>query len=65
MYTYSEYIVSGEAELFTVVCLPDAEGKYPTVIYRTPYVNEEENMSEAYNKGVFVMDYLQSVGLDT
>lgn len=28
---------SNNAELFTVICLPDSQGAYPTVIYRKSY----------------------------
>ena len=43
---YYQYIPANGAELFTVVCLPDACGKYPTVIYRNPYVDSDENANE-------------------
>ena len=34
------------AELFTVICLPRGEGTFPTVIYRSPYVDAAETMRE-------------------
>jgi predicted acyl esterase len=43
--TFYEYLAHNGAELFTVVCLPNAVGKFPTVIYRTPYVDLEESIS--------------------
>lgn len=36
-----------DAQLFTVVLLPGGAEKYPAVIYRTPYVDAEEMMTEA------------------
>ena len=43
---YYEYLSFRDAELFTVVCLPQKTGKFPTVIIRKPYVDEEEALSE-------------------
>ena len=43
---FYKYLPCGDAELFTVICLPDARGQYPTVIYRTPYVDAFENVAE-------------------
>ena len=40
------YISIDNAELFTVVCLPDEKEKFPTVIMRSPYVDGEEFLSE-------------------
>ncbi len=45
--SFFQYVPSNGVELFTVACLPSAEGKYPTVIYRSPYVDAEELLSEA------------------
>ena len=45
-YAFYTYVPCDGAELFTVVCLPDAEGEYPTVIYRNPYMDAEETMGE-------------------
>lgn len=39
--SYSEYLPVDGAELFTVVCLPERTGKFPTVIARNPYVDAE------------------------
>lgn len=44
--TYYEYLEIHGAELFTVISLPDGDGVYPTVIYRTPYVDADEALSE-------------------
>ena len=40
------YIPVDEAELFTVVCLPEGSGKYPTVIYRSPYMDQLRKMTD-------------------
>lgn len=34
------------AELFTGVMLPEETGKFPTILFRCPYVTDEENMTE-------------------
>ena len=44
---FYEYVTCNQAELFTVICLPQSGGKFPTVIFRTPYVDAEETMTEA------------------
>ncbi|MBE6701364.1 MAG: CocE/NonD family hydrolase [Ruminococcaceae bacterium] len=41
-----DYLTFNEAHLFTVVCLPKNRGPFPTVIMRSPYVDEEQNLSE-------------------
>ena len=43
---FFNYLEYNNAKLFTVVCLPNEIGKFPTVIVRTPYVDEQENLSE-------------------
>ena len=45
---YFEYINSHGADLFTVVLLPEADGKFPTVIVRTPYVDWLEDKTEEF-----------------
>lgn len=45
-YVFHKYLVIDNAKLFTVVCLPKSGGKFSTVIYRTPYVDSDENLSE-------------------
>ena len=42
-YTYME---SEGFKLFTVVLLPGSKGKFPTAIYRSPYVANYENEAE-------------------
>ena len=42
---YYTYLETDHIRLFTCVCLP-GEGKFPTVIFRTPYVDAEEPMTE-------------------
>lgn len=41
---YYEYLPVEGADLFTVVCLPDKCGKYPTVIFRNPYYDRAPAM---------------------
>ena len=43
--TFYKYLKNKDAELFTLVCLPVNIGRFPTVIFRSPYVDEEENTS--------------------
>ncbi|MBQ9543703.1 MAG: CocE/NonD family hydrolase [Clostridia bacterium] len=45
-FCYAEYLDNGGVKLFTVVCLPEREGKFPTVIQRTPYVDADENAAD-------------------
>ena len=42
-YTYLEM---HDVKLFSVICLPSAFGKFPTVIMRSPYVDDQENIPE-------------------
>lgn len=44
--TFCQYLTCHGAEIFTVVCLPSAGGKYPVVLARSPYVAETEHMPE-------------------
>lgn len=44
--SYFEYLKVDGAVLFTVVCLPDEIGTFPTIIYRNPYVDKEESLDE-------------------
>ncbi len=41
-YAYYKYLNFNNAYLFTVVCLPEKVGKFPTIILRTPYVDADE-----------------------
>ena len=43
---YHEYIEFKNAKLFTIICLPDNNGKFPTVIMRSPYVDSDELLNE-------------------
>lgn len=43
---YYQYLSFEGADLFTVICLPDTCGKHPTVIYRNPYVDSDETLTE-------------------
>ena len=45
--THFTYLEVPGAELFTVVCLPQENGAFPTVIMRLPYVDAEESLTEA------------------
>ena len=45
--SYNTYIKAEGAELFTLICLPRAIGTFPTVVYRSPYVDYAENMTDA------------------
>jgi len=38
---YYEYLTNNGAGLFTIVLLPYAEGKFPTIIFRSPYVDSK------------------------
>lgn len=42
-FNYFEFIDFNGAKLHTSICLPKKEGKFPTVIMRTPYVDSFEN----------------------
>ncbi len=44
--THYTYIETNGTKLFTLVCLPSEHGTYPTVIYRSPYVDAEEFLTE-------------------
>ena len=44
--SYYEYIKVDGAELFTVVCLPDEVGTFPTILFRKPYHDTEAKMTE-------------------
>lgn len=45
-HSYYQYLFVNGAELFTVCCLPEKDGKFPTVIFRSPYVDEFEFTDE-------------------
>lgn len=43
---FYEYLEINNAKLFTTICLPQGEGKFPTVICRNPYVDAAEQGTE-------------------
>lgn len=43
---YYEYLENDGVKIFTVICLPEKNGKFPVTIYRTPYCDSEKEMSE-------------------
>ena len=43
---FFQYLENNNAELFTIVFLPQDGVKYPTVIIRSPYVDAFQNLSE-------------------
>lgn len=45
-FSYITYIEYEAARLFTAVLLPQKEGRFPTVIFRTPYVQTMANRSD-------------------
>lgn len=45
-HVYYQYLTRNGADLFTCVCLPREGGQYPTVIYRSPYEDASESLSE-------------------
>ena len=46
MKNYYQYLQVNNADLFTAICLPEKSGSYPTVIFRSPYVDYAEDLSE-------------------
>ena len=44
--SYCEYVKVEDAELFTVVCLPDEVGTFPTVLFRRPYHDAEKDLPD-------------------
>ncbi|MBE6538917.1 MAG: CocE/NonD family hydrolase [Ruminococcaceae bacterium] len=45
-FSYYEYIPFDGESFFTVIFLPEKDGKFPTVIYRSPYVKHMVDMAE-------------------
>ena len=43
---FYNYLKIDQAELFTIICLPHNNGKFPTVIMRTPYDDADEFVPE-------------------
>lgn len=46
MRNFYQYLTVENAELFTVVCMPEEKGSFPTVIFRSPYVDAAEKLTE-------------------
>ena len=44
--SFCEPVESEGTNLFTVVLLPYEEGKFPAIVYRTPYVDDCVGMSD-------------------
>lgn len=45
-FTYVEYLEFDGARFFTVALLPQKEGLFPTVVFRTPYVQSAEELPD-------------------
>ena len=43
-----EYVKMNGEDFFTIVLLPEAEGRFPVVVCRTPYVKGTVNMEETH-----------------
>ena len=62
-YSFCKYVESEGNKLFTLVCLPKKDGNFPTIIYRTPYADGDEFMTDAE-----LIDYFENThrgGLDS
>ncbi len=46
MRNFYQYLKVENAELFTAVCLPEDKGSFPTVLFRSPYVDDMEKLIE-------------------
>ena len=55
-YAYSEYLTSDNALLYTQIVLPEKGGKFPTVIMRTPYVDQTESTPDEELCEQFIRD---------
>lgn len=47
---YYTYVNREDVSLFTIVCFPDEKEKYPVIVYRTPYVEGDENKHNLCNQ---------------
>lgn len=47
MHTYCIMLPVEGAELHTTVCLPAANGRFPILLFRSPYVDAEENLTDS------------------
>ena len=43
---YNTYITVDTAEIFTAVCAPSSDGKYPVVLFRCPYEDQHVEMTD-------------------
>ncbi len=57
-YAFYEYLESGGEKLFTAVCLPAKTGKFPIIIYRTPYADSEIDADPQALADRFAKDHL-------
>ena len=55
-YAYFEYLDVDESKLFTMIALPAPDGKFPTIICRSPYVKSAVEKSE----NELTQDFLQA-----
>ena len=55
--SYYSYININGADLYTACCLPESGKKFPTVILRTPYIFEEEGITDADLAKKYISDY--------
>ncbi len=56
---YCKYLDHEGATLFTCIALPDATGTFPTVIMRSPYVDQTESMDNASLCEQFIKDQME------
>ncbi len=54
---YHKYLKVDDAELFTVICVPKKEGKFPVTIYRTPYCDYEREMTDEQSVEAWLKDH--------
>lgn len=51
------YLQVEGAQLFTVICLPPEGERFPTVVYRNPYVDTYEEKTEAENCDAMLLNF--------
>ena len=73
-YSYHEYVSYNDNDFFTIVCKPSKTGKFSTIVFRTPYVDDKvdveenilvkeiENFSKQYLENGFVVVYQHTRG---
>ena len=57
---YYEYIEFNGAKLFTLIFLPKAEGKFPVVIQRCPYVKKRPEQEECDRREMKLKKWLDN-----